>query len=123
MRARHRQPAGHRKRTCNKDRLPPDYGFPRAADPNRLHWTDEVRHQGDLAYKRYVRGQGASDFGYGLLADLGGGNDTYDVMGSQAANNANWKQAARVANSGMDPFDPMLDHGYGFDGEAAWPGW
>src|SRR5213078_908967 len=27
----------------------PDWGLTFSADPNRFHWTDEIRHQGDLA--------------------------------------------------------------------------
>src|SRR5689334_2733444 len=27
----------------------PDWGVAFANEPNRLHWTDELRHQGDLA--------------------------------------------------------------------------
>ena len=37
-------------------------------------------HAGTDTYKGYVRSQGASDFGYGLLVDLGGGNDTYVTL-------------------------------------------
>jgi hypothetical protein len=57
-----------------------------------------------------------------MFLDLGG-NDTYDVKGSPAKNGSSWRQAARVATSMTDPFDPTLDFGYGFDGDSAWPAW
>lgn len=58
----------------------------------------------------------------GMFLDLGG-NDTYDASGSQATNDATWKQTAATTNSTTDPFDPKLDHGYGFDGQSSWPAW
>lgn len=58
----------------------------------------------------------------GMFLDLGG-RDTYDAQGSKAANNTTWKQDAATTNAPQDPFDPAVDHGYGFDGSYTWAPW
>ncbi len=66
--------------------------------------------------------QTANTISLGMFLDLGG-NDTYAATGSQAVNNATWKQTGPTTNSTTDVFDPALDHGYGFDGEQVWAPW
>lgn len=39
-----------------------------------------VDHAGTDTYKGYVRSQGAADFGFGLLVDLGRSNDKYETL-------------------------------------------
>jgi hypothetical protein len=73
------------------------------------------------SYRSSVPGA-ASTLSFGMFLDLGG-NDTYDATGSGAVNDGTWIQNAATTNSTTDVFDPNLDHGYGFDGEAIWPAW
>jgi hypothetical protein len=49
----------------------------------------------------------------GIFLDLGGVGDVYDLMHMGANNHATWVQTTMVGPE----FNPMLDHGYGFDSE------
>jgi hypothetical protein len=73
------------------------------------------------SYRSSVPGA-ASTISLGMFLDLGG-KDTYDASGSSAANDTSWTQKAATTTGPTDPFDPALDHGYGFDGTASWPAW
>jgi hypothetical protein len=96
-----------------------EYHLPGVMGAYALGMTDMP--YSDPPYREQVPGT-ASTISLGMFFDLGGA-DTYDAGGSQAKNDATWKQTAATTNSTQDQFDPALDHGYGFDGTASWPAW